>query len=270
MFMPEIIVRVVCDENGEPLFVAKDVSLALGYQWNGAACINHVPEEWRGVRSILTPSGTQEMLTLSEQGLYFFLGRSDKPKALPFQKWLAGEVLPTIRRTGAYNLGHKGVETDSTPSQQPFELPDFVKLIGGRARERYMLQAIQIARISGITDKAGVYDIFLDMCRTFSAPAQKPPFEGMKGRGYNSTKSFVEQFCEVKQNQCIFVNSLYATYENWLDTNNIAGDRPSRQAFMEQIEKLVPAARVDRPRYGYGRMWRVVGIGLNTAARPYQ
>lgn len=42
------------------------------------------------------------MLTLSEQGLYFFLGRSDKPKALPFQKWLAGEVLPAIRKTGKY------------------------------------------------------------------------------------------------------------------------------------------------------------------------
>jgi prophage antirepressor-like protein len=34
--------------------------------------------------------------------LYFFLGRSDKAKALPFQKWLAGEVLPAIRKTGRY------------------------------------------------------------------------------------------------------------------------------------------------------------------------
>lgn len=42
------------------------------------------------------------MLTLTEQGLYFFLGRSDKPAALPFQKWLAGEVLPSIRKTGGY------------------------------------------------------------------------------------------------------------------------------------------------------------------------
>lgn len=42
------------------------------------------------------------MAVLSEPGLYFFLGRSDKPKALPFQKWLAGDVLPTIRKTGRY------------------------------------------------------------------------------------------------------------------------------------------------------------------------
>ena len=42
------------------------------------------------------------MVVLIEQGLYFFLGRSDKPKALPFQKWLTGEVLPAIRKTGGY------------------------------------------------------------------------------------------------------------------------------------------------------------------------
>jgi hypothetical protein len=42
------------------------------------------------------------MLCLSEQGLYFFLSRSDKPAALPFQKWIAGEVIPAIRKTGTY------------------------------------------------------------------------------------------------------------------------------------------------------------------------
>ena len=46
------------------------------------------------------------MLSLSEQGLYFFLGRSDKASALPMQMWLAGEVLPSIRRTGGYALSN--------------------------------------------------------------------------------------------------------------------------------------------------------------------
>ncbi|WP_338419872.1 BRO-N domain-containing protein, partial [Xylella fastidiosa] len=64
--------------------------------------MSHVPSEWRGVESVSTPSGQQEVIVISEPGLYFFLGRSDKPKALPFQKWLAGEVLPSIRKTGSY------------------------------------------------------------------------------------------------------------------------------------------------------------------------
>lgn len=92
------------------LVVAKDVAEALGYVWNGSATIAHVPEEWRGVTSVLTPRGHQDMATLSEQGLYFFLGRSDKPGALPMQKWVAGEVLPSIRKTGGYGVPTKSAQ----------------------------------------------------------------------------------------------------------------------------------------------------------------
>lgn len=84
--------------------VAKDVAEALDYSWKGIATISHVPVDWRGVYSVQTPSGIQEMLTFSEQGFYFFVNRSDKPKALPLQKWVAGEVLPAIRKTGSYSL----------------------------------------------------------------------------------------------------------------------------------------------------------------------
>lgn len=95
-------IRVVSDERGEPLFVAKDVAEALDYVWNGTSRIEHVPVEWRMVTSVVTTAGLKDMAVLTEQGLYFFLGRSDKPKALPFQKWIAGDVLPSIRKTGAY------------------------------------------------------------------------------------------------------------------------------------------------------------------------
>ncbi|WP_431023799.1 BRO-N domain-containing protein [Halomonas sp. H5] len=100
-------------DDGEPIFVAKDVMLALEYgdTSNVAKAISHVPGEWKGREPIPTPGGAQPVLTLTEQGLYFFVARSDKPKAMPFQKWLAGEVLPSIRRTGGYQV---------TPS---FEVP---------------------------------------------------------------------------------------------------------------------------------------------------
>jgi prophage antirepressor-like protein len=88
---------------GEPHWVAKDVADALGYTWSGSR-IKHVPEEWRGVTSVVTPSGSQEVAILSEQGLYFFLARSDKAAAFPFQKWVAGEVLPSIRKTGSFSM----------------------------------------------------------------------------------------------------------------------------------------------------------------------
>jgi len=96
-------VRVIEDAAGTFEVVAKDVAEGLGYAWQ-ANVIAHVPEEWKGVKPINTPGGVQQMATLKEPGLYFFLGRSDKPDALPMQKWVSGEVLPSIRKTGSYSM----------------------------------------------------------------------------------------------------------------------------------------------------------------------
>ena len=122
-------VRVV-DVNGEPWFVAKDVAQALGYQWNGAARIAHIPEEWRGVTSVVTPFGEQTMLTISEPGLYFFLGRSDKPAALPYQKWISGEVMPSIRKTGQYG----GYALPRVPQS----FPDALRMIADIEEEKQL------------------------------------------------------------------------------------------------------------------------------------
>lgn len=95
--------------NDETWLVAKDVLYALDYSESSLANIqdriSHVPDEWKGRYPIVTLGGTQELWCISEQGLYFFLNRSDKPKALPMQKWVAGEVLPSIRKTGNYAVG---------------------------------------------------------------------------------------------------------------------------------------------------------------------
>ena len=97
-------VRTHIDEKGELWFVAKDVAEILEYKAWDSNLVGHIPVEWKGAKRIRTLGGSQEMTILSEQGLYFFLARSDKPKALPFQKWIAGEVLPSIRKTGSYSV----------------------------------------------------------------------------------------------------------------------------------------------------------------------
>lgn len=102
-------VRVVM-QDGEPWFCCKDVLEALEYKSSTinnatAAIIKSVPELWKGKKRIFTLGGSQDILCLSEQGLYFFLGRSDKKAALPYQMWLAGEVVPSIRKTGGYIAG---------------------------------------------------------------------------------------------------------------------------------------------------------------------
>ena len=101
-------VRSVC-ENGEIWVVARDIATALEYPENSINQVNNlcanVPEIWKGHKRIMTVNrGVQEMLCLMEQGVYFFLGRSDKPKAQPYQIWIAGDVVPSIRRTGSYSV----------------------------------------------------------------------------------------------------------------------------------------------------------------------
>lgn len=101
--------------------VAKDVLQSLGYATttlsNIGDAIRHVPDEWKGRVSIPTLGGQQDMLTLTEQGFYLFINRSDKPKALPFQKWIAGEVLPAIRKTGSYAPAETQPSTDALAAQ---------------------------------------------------------------------------------------------------------------------------------------------------------
>ena len=106
----EFRVRTTQDTDGVVWFVARDVAEALEYSEasNPARLFANVPEQWKGVKRFHTTSGKatarpyQDMLCLTEQGLYFFLGRSDKKKALPYQMWIAGDVVPSIRKYGAY------------------------------------------------------------------------------------------------------------------------------------------------------------------------
>lgn len=101
-------------ENDSFYVVGKDVLRALEYAESSTAAqvFASVPTEWTAIKPIDTRSEngveqSRDMLCLSEQGLYFFLGRSDKPAALPYQKWIASEVIPSIRKTGSYAVVEK-------------------------------------------------------------------------------------------------------------------------------------------------------------------
>ena len=98
----------VLPKNGEPWFVAKDLATCLDYSKSSITQVTNlfaiVPKQWKHIEEVSTSGGKQKLLLISEQGMYFFVCRSDKPKALPFQMWLAGEVLPSIRKTGSYTM----------------------------------------------------------------------------------------------------------------------------------------------------------------------
>lgn len=88
--------------DGEPWFVGKDVAAALGYANPTKAAREKVYQEDRGVSKIDTPSGTQQMTIINESGLYSLILSSKLPSAKEFKHWVTSEVLPSIRKNGAY------------------------------------------------------------------------------------------------------------------------------------------------------------------------
>ena len=95
-------VRTFVDENGNPWFCASDVCKVLGYAVPQKAVRDHCRKEGVLKQNTPTSSGTQLMSYIDERNVYRLVMRSKLPEAEPFQDWVCGDVLPTIRKTGSY------------------------------------------------------------------------------------------------------------------------------------------------------------------------
>lgn len=92
--------------DSEPYFVGKDVAEILKYTNPQKALRDHVDEEDKTVNESFTVNGTMGIL-INESGLYSLILRSQLPSAKRFKRWVTHEVLPAIRKTGAYAMNHK-------------------------------------------------------------------------------------------------------------------------------------------------------------------
>lgn len=97
-------VRTARTQNGEVLFVAKDVLSALGYHNISKALADHVAEDdVTKCYPIVDGMGRSQMVNMiNESGLYSLIFGSKLPSALAFKHWVTSEVLPQIRQTGGY------------------------------------------------------------------------------------------------------------------------------------------------------------------------
>lgn len=133
-------VRVLTDETGEPLFVGKDVCVALGY----ADHTNAMKQHCRGVvkRHPITDSlgRTQEVRVLSEPDVLRLIVSSHLPEAEKFERWVFEEVLPSIRKTGAYVA--PGASADAAP------------LVGSAQGLVPLSEALALSVERGMTSKA--------------------------------------------------------------------------------------------------------------------
>ena len=93
--------------NDEPYFVGKDVATILGYKRTADALKAHVDDEDKLTRQFTDSGQSREMKVINESGLYSLILSSKLPSAKKFKRWVTSEVLPAIRKTGAYQAKPK-------------------------------------------------------------------------------------------------------------------------------------------------------------------
>ena len=139
--------------DGDPWFVAADVCKALEIEKTNRA-LNRLDDDEKGAHSVSTPGGRQRMSIISESGLYSLILGSRKPEARAFKRWITHEVIPSIRKHGAYM-------TDSlldALEAHPEAVPEYLnRLRSENARNRELTRRLRLA-----LPKAEYYDAFVD------------------------------------------------------------------------------------------------------------
>lgn len=118
--------------NNEPWFVGKDVATILGYSNTRKALIDHVDDEDKkdGVTIRDSMGRSQLAVVINESGMYSLILSSKLPNAKKFKRWVTSEVLPAIRKEGAYITDDKAMQLMSDPQ----ELGNFLLTIGNRVK----------------------------------------------------------------------------------------------------------------------------------------
>ncbi|BBM14186.1 phage antirepressor [Enterococcus mundtii] len=103
--------------NDDPYFVGKDIAEVLGYSKPRNAISIHVDDEDKQDAPIQGPlGGKQNMIVINESGLYSLILKSKLPNAKKFKRWVTSEVLPSIRKNGAYLTDQKAYEITHNPN----------------------------------------------------------------------------------------------------------------------------------------------------------
>ena len=105
IFTSEIFGEIrTCLVNNQIMFVGKDVAQALGYAKPQNALATHVDKEDKSTAPIQGTAYETRVTLINESGLYALILSSKLPQAKAFKRWVTSEVLPSIRKTGRYEL----------------------------------------------------------------------------------------------------------------------------------------------------------------------
>ncbi len=142
------------DIDGEPWFVGKDVAKLLGYSNTRKALTDHVDDEDKNTVTIRDGiPGNPNQVVINESGLYSLILSSKMPNAKKLKNWVTSEVLPAIRKHGAYLTPEKMEEVIMNP--------DTIIKIATALKEERQKNTELVATNNALTEKANTWD-----CRT--------------------------------------------------------------------------------------------------------
>jgi prophage antirepressor-like protein len=101
-------ITVILNQEGEPWWIAREVCNVLGLA-NVAMAVKSLDDDEKNsiILNDLNGRGTKKRIIINEPGLYNLIGKSTKPEAKVFGRWIRQDVLPSIRKTGSYSIQRK-------------------------------------------------------------------------------------------------------------------------------------------------------------------
>lgn len=192
--------------NGEPWFVLADVCKVLEIA-RGTKVAERLEEDEVRQTSVIDSLGReQKTYIINESGLYSVILRSDKPQAKPFRKWVTSEVLPTIRKHGAYMTA----DTLEAAILNPDYLIQILTALKGEQEKRKALEAetaVQKQQIAELQPKASYYDVVLN-CKDLLSVTEIAKDYGKSGTWLN--KKLHELGVQFKQGKIWLLYQKYA------------------------------------------------------------
>jgi prophage antirepressor-like protein len=165
-------------QDGEPWFVAKDVCDILEID---STQTRRLDDDEKGLCSIQTLGGSQEVLAVNEPGLYSLVLGSRKPEAKQFKRWITHEVLPTIRQTGSYTT--KPMSTEDMIILQA----QSVKELKAEVHDLREQQGYQMERLEDV--KRGLVDVNEPIRHQFNKAVKDLALR--KGKGWQQAYEWV-------------------------------------------------------------------------------
>ncbi|KZK83588.1 hypothetical protein PsAD13_02639 [Pseudovibrio sp. Ad13] len=200
------LVRSFRQQDGTICFIAKDVCNCLDVK-QASRALENLDEDEKGVTSTHTPGGPQQVLYVTESGLYTLILRSRKAVTKGtmqhrFRKWVTKELIPTIMRTGSYHHWE----------QDPNQFDD----LGTQSELGNKSRLVEIAnRISGPRAACELWrKLDLPMVPSL-APRGGLTSRSIVSGAEEQLRSFIEEGCQLDPDYTMTARAMYLAYKGW-------------------------------------------------------